>query len=74
LTGRSEKSLVERFGRGLCSATKGGNQGSSGITEQNTGALRRTAPRCKGQKPVSPEDAQALKELDDVVKALKANQ
>jgi predicted ATPase len=28
------------------------------------GALQRTDPRCKNQKPVSAEDAQALKELD----------
>jgi hypothetical protein len=38
------------------------------------GALQRTDPRCKNQKPVSPEDAQALKELDEIVKALKASQ
>jgi len=36
------------------------------------GALQRTDPRCKGQKPVSAEDAQALKDLDEVVKSLKA--
>jgi hypothetical protein len=38
------------------------------------GALQRTDPRCKNQKPVSAEDAHALKELDEVVKALKASQ
>jgi hypothetical protein len=44
------------------------------VTRAMFGALQRTDPRCKGQKPVSPEDAQALKELDEVVKSLKANQ
>jgi hypothetical protein len=44
------------------------------VTRAMFGALQRTDPRCKNQKPVSPEDAQALKELDEVVKALKANQ
>jgi hypothetical protein len=43
------------------------------VTRAMFGALQRTDPRCKGQKPISPEDAQALKELDEVVKALKAN-
>jgi len=38
------------------------------------GALQRTDPRCKNKQPVSPEDAQALKELDEVVKTLKASQ
>ena len=38
------------------------------------GALQRTDPRCKNQKPVSPEDALALKELEEVVKALKQSQ
>jgi hypothetical protein len=33
-----------------------------------------TDPRCKNKQPVSPEDAQALKELDEVVKTLKASQ
>src|SRR6516165_482873 len=42
------------------------------VTRAMFGALQRTDPRCKGQKPVSAEDAQALKELDDVVKSLKA--
>ncbi len=41
------------------------------ITPAMFDALQRTDPRCKGQKPVSPEDAQALKELDEVVKTLK---
>ena len=44
------------------------------VTRAMFGALQRTDPRCKDQKPVSPEDAQALKELDEVVKALKASQ
>ena len=44
------------------------------VTRAMFGALQRTDPRCKNQKPVSPEDAQALKELDEVVKALKASQ
>ena len=38
------------------------------------GALQRTDPRCKSQNPVSAEDAQALKELDELVKSLKPNQ
>ena len=44
------------------------------VTRAMFGALQRTDPRCKDQKPVSPEDAQALKELDAVVKSLKGNQ
>jgi hypothetical protein len=44
------------------------------VTRAMFGALQRTDPRCKNQKPVSPEDAQALKELDQVVKALKVSQ
>ena len=43
------------------------------VTRAMFGALQRTDPRCKNQKPVSPEDAQALKELDELVKSLKAN-
>jgi hypothetical protein len=43
------------------------------VTRAMFGALQRTDPRCKNQKPVSAEDAQALKALDDVVKSLKAN-
>jgi hypothetical protein len=43
------------------------------VTRAMFGALQRTDPRCKGQKAVSPEDARALKELDEVVKSLKAN-
>jgi hypothetical protein len=43
------------------------------VTRAMFGALQRTDPRCKNQKPVSSEDAQALKELDEVVKSLKAN-
>jgi hypothetical protein len=44
------------------------------VTRAMFGALQRTDPRCKNQKPVSAEDAQALKELDEIVKSLKANQ
>ena len=44
------------------------------VTRAMFGALQRTDPRCKNQKPVSPEDAQALKELDEVVRALKVSQ
>src|SRR4029077_7747017 len=44
------------------------------VTRAMFGALQRSDPRCKNQKPVSAEDVQALKELDEVVKALKASQ
>jgi hypothetical protein len=44
------------------------------VTRAMFGALQRTDPRCKGEKPVSAEDAQALKELGEIVKSLKANQ
>ena len=44
------------------------------VTRAMFGALQRTDPRCKNQNPVSAEDAQALKELDELVKSLKANQ
>ena len=44
------------------------------VTRAMFGALQRTDPRCKNQKPVSPEDAQALKEMDEVVKSLKVSQ
>ena len=37
------------------------------------GALQRTDPRCKHEGPVSAEDQEALKQLDLVVKALKAS-
>jgi hypothetical protein len=43
------------------------------VTRAMFGALQRTDPRCKNQKPVSAEDAQALKELGEIVKALKSN-
>jgi hypothetical protein len=43
------------------------------ITRAMFGALQRTDPRCKNQKPMSPEDAQALKELDEIVSALKGS-
>jgi hypothetical protein len=44
------------------------------VTRPMIGALQRTDPRCKNQKPVSPEDAQALKELKEIVKTLKVSQ
>jgi hypothetical protein len=44
------------------------------VTRAMFGALQRTDPRCKNHKPVSPEDALALKELDEVVTSLKAGQ
>ena len=44
------------------------------VTQAMFGALQRTDPRCKNQKPVSPEDALALKDLEEVVKALKQSQ
>ena len=43
------------------------------ITLAMFGALQRTDPRCKNKGPVSPEDAQALKELDDVIKTLRVS-
>ena len=42
------------------------------ITRSMSGALQRTDPRCKNQAPVSAEDAAALAQLGDVVKALTA--
>jgi hypothetical protein len=43
------------------------------VTRAMFGALQRTDPRCKGDKPVSAEDTQALKDLEEIVKSLKAN-
>src|SRR5262249_41200414 len=43
------------------------------VTRAMSGALQRTDPRCKNQQPVSAEDAQALKDLGEVFKALKAS-
>ena len=43
------------------------------VTRAMFGALQRTDPRCKNQRPVSAEDAQALKDLGEVVKTLKAS-
>ena len=43
------------------------------VTRVMIGAMQRTDPRCKNQRPVSAEDAQALKDLGEVVKALKAS-
>lgn len=41
------------------------------VTKAMFGALQRTDPRCAGADQVSPEDAEALKQLGEVVKALK---
>jgi hypothetical protein len=41
------------------------------VTKAMFGALQRTDPRCPGADQVSPADAEALKQLDDVVKAMK---
>jgi hypothetical protein len=43
------------------------------VTRAMFGALQRTDPRCKPQKEASAEDAQALKDLDEIVKKLKAS-
>jgi hypothetical protein len=43
------------------------------VTRAMFGALQRTDPRCTHQGPVSAEDQQALKQLDQIVKALKAS-
>jgi hypothetical protein len=43
------------------------------VTRAMFGALQRTDPRCKNQKAVSAEDAQALKDLGEIVKALKTS-
>ena len=42
------------------------------ITIAMTGALQRTDPRCKNRGPVSAEDAAALEQLANVVKAMAA--
>jgi hypothetical protein len=42
------------------------------VTRNMVGALRRTDPRCKNQGPVSAEDAAALAQLGELVKALSA--
>jgi hypothetical protein len=44
------------------------------VTRAMFGALQRTDPRCKNQKEVSAADAQALKDLGEIVKALKSSQ
>ena len=44
------------------------------VTKAMFGALQRTDPRCAGADKVSAEDQQALKQLDEVVKAMKAGQ
>jgi hypothetical protein len=43
------------------------------VTRAMFGALQRTDPRCKHEGPVSAEDQEALKQLDQVVKVLKAS-
>jgi len=43
------------------------------VTRAMFGALQRTDPRCKNQKEVSAEDTQALKDLGEIVKALKTS-
>jgi hypothetical protein len=43
------------------------------VTRAMSAALQRTDPRCKIQQPVSAEDAQALKDLGEVFKALKTS-
>jgi hypothetical protein len=43
------------------------------VTRAMFGALQRTDPRCKNQQPVSAEDAQALKDLGEIVKAITGN-
>ena len=40
------------------------------FTRPMFGALQRTDPRCKNNKPVSAEDAQALQQLGELVKSL----
>jgi hypothetical protein len=42
------------------------------ITRAMSGALQRTDPRCKDRSPVSAEDAAALVQLGEIVKALGA--
>ena len=40
------------------------------VTRAMFGALQRTDPRCKNSSPTSAEDAEALKQLGEIVKAL----
>lgn len=42
------------------------------VTRAMSGALQRTDARCKNQPPVSAEDAAALTQLGDIVKAINA--
>src|SRR6202166_461702 len=42
------------------------------VTRAMSGALQRTDPRCKNQAPVSAEDAAALQQLGEIVKAINA--
>jgi hypothetical protein len=43
------------------------------VTRAMFGALQRTDPRCKHEGPVSAADQEALKQLDQIVKVLKAS-
>jgi len=43
------------------------------VTRAMIGALQRTDPRCKNRPPANAEDAQALKDLAEVVKTLKGS-
>ncbi|HEU5282260.1 MAG TPA: hypothetical protein VFU53_00485 [Burkholderiales bacterium] len=43
------------------------------VTKAMFGALQRTDPRCKGSDQVSAEDAEALRQLGELVKALTEN-
>ena len=42
------------------------------VTRAMSGALQRTDPRCRPEKPVSAEDAEALKQLAVLLQAMKA--
>lgn len=44
------------------------------LTPAMFGALQKTDPRCQNPQPLSTEDAQALKDLAEVFKALQASQ
>jgi hypothetical protein len=46
------------------------SKGFSPVTKEMFGALQRTDPRRKGSDQVSPEDAEALRQLGEIVKAL----
>lgn len=44
------------------------------VTKAMFGALQRTDPRCEGADQVSAEDAEALRQLGEIVKALTEKQ